>query len=232
MPRAVLFDLFNTLVSGGNATRWAVTREMGTDVGVDPDEYAKLFAELWVERMTGDLGDLPTQIRTIASRLGPEPSEAAVELAVRRRMELARSTIVPGAESLRVLSTLRAAGFRVAIVSNCTIDSAEVIHTTSLARAADAVVLSCDVGLAKPEPAIYLLACEQIGVPDPTECVFVGDGADTELRGAKRLGMRVIQTTQFSRNDPLWPGERIEKLSDLLPLLGIHDDSLTDQRHY
>ncbi len=111
-----------------------------------------------------------------------------------------------------MLTALRAAGFRVAIVSNCTSESGEVIHTTLLAQAADAVVLSCDVGLAKPDPAIYLLACERIGVPDPSDCVFVGDGADTELRGAARLGMRVIQTTQFSRNDPMWPGERVSSL--------------------
>jgi putative hydrolase of the HAD superfamily len=232
MPRAVLFDFFNTLVSGGNATRWAVTREMGADVGVDPDEYAKLFANVWHERMTGEMGDLPAQIRTVAGRLGAHPSDAAVEVAVRRRMDLARSTIVPGDESVRVLGTLRAAGYRVAIVSNCTSESGEVIHTTALAQESDAVVLSCDVGLAKPDPAIYLLACERIGVPDPTECLFVGDGADMELRGAAHLGMRVIQTTQFSRNDPMWPGERIASLTELLPLLGIAEDSLSDLPRY
>lgn len=231
MPRAVLFDFFNTLVSGGNATRWAVTREMGADVGVDPDEYAKLFASVWHQRMTGEMGDLRAQIRTVAGRLGAQPSDTALDTAVRRRMELARSTIVAGKESVHVLTALRAAGFRVAIVSNCTSESGEVIHTTLLAQAADAVVLSCDVGLAKPDPAIYLLACERIGVPDPSDCVFVGDGADTELRGAARLGMRVIQTTQFSRNDPMWPGERVSSLSELLPLLGVTDGNLSDLPH-
>lgn len=220
MPRAVLFDFFNTLITGGDSLRRTVTREMGIDVGVDPDGFANLFAQMWHERMTGEFGDLPSQIRTLAGRLGGAPTEQAIELAARRRVEMARRSIVPGDDSVRVLSTLRASGWRVGIVSNCTIDSAAVIHTTALADASDAVVLSCEVGLAKPDPAIYVLACERMGIDDPADCVFVGDGADRELRGADGLGMRVIQTTQFSRNDPTWPGERITTLTDLPPLLG------------
>jgi putative hydrolase of the HAD superfamily len=221
MPRAVLFDFFNTLISGKNTKRRAVTHGMGADIGVDPALFAQMFTEVWPERMTGELGDLRAQIRTVAGRLGADPTEAAVESAVRRRSDLVRQTILVQNESVRVLLTLRAAGWRVAIVSNCTIDSAEVIHTTELARACDAVILSCEVGLAKPDPAIYRLACESVGAGEPAGNVFVGDGADRELRGADDVGMRAIQTQEFTQNDPAWTGERISTLGDLLPLLGV-----------
>ena len=221
MPRAVLFDFFNTLISGKNAKRRAVTRGMGADIGVDPELFAQVFTEVWPERMTGELGDLRTQLRIVAGRLGADPSEAAVEAAIRRRSDLVRETILLQNESVRILLTLRAAGWRVAIVSNCTIDSAEVIHTTELARASDAVILSCEVGVAKPDPAIYRLACESVDAGAPAGNVYVGDGADRELRGADDLGMRAIQTHQFAQNDPAWTGERIATLADLLPLLGV-----------
>jgi putative hydrolase of the HAD superfamily len=52
-------------------------------------------------------------------------------------------------------------------------------------------VLSCEVGLKKPDPAIYLLACERLGV-QPAECAFVGDGGSHELDAAHSLGMLTL----------------------------------------
>jgi putative hydrolase of the HAD superfamily len=81
----------------------------------------------------------------------------------------------------------------------------------------DAEVFSCSVGLRKPDPRIYLLACEQLGV-EPREAVFVGDGANDELAGAERVGMGAIL---FERSDYEgdWPGRRIRALPELLELL-------------
>lgn len=54
----------------------------------------------------------------------------------------------------------------------------------------DEVVISGEVGLHKPEPEIYLLATEQIGVP-PEECVFVDDLKEN-VAGAEAVGMTAI----------------------------------------
>jgi putative hydrolase of the HAD superfamily len=43
----------------------------------------------------------------------------------------------------------------------------------------------------KPDPRIYRLACEELGV-EPEEAMFVGDGANDELAGAERVGMRSV----------------------------------------
>ena len=51
----------------------------------------------------------------------------------------------------------------------------------------DATVISGDVGLHKPEPEIYLLACERLGV-DAAECVFVDDLREN-VAGAEAVGM-------------------------------------------
>ena len=51
----------------------------------------------------------------------------------------------------------------------------------------DAVVISGEVGMRKPEPAIYRHAAEQLGV-DPAECVFVDD-LGTNVKGAVGVGM-------------------------------------------
>lgn len=54
----------------------------------------------------------------------------------------------------------------------------------------DDVVCSAIVGLAKPDPAIYLLAAERLGVP-PEECLFVDD-ASRNVEAAAALGMTAV----------------------------------------
>jgi putative hydrolase of the HAD superfamily len=55
----------------------------------------------------------------------------------------------------------------------------------------DVVVVSGEVGLRKPQPEIYLLACERIGA-DPAECVFADD-FEVNARGASAVGMLGIR---------------------------------------
>lgn len=217
---AVLFDLFNTLTPGGDAGRAATTRAMGATLGVDPAEFLWAFSRTWPERMSGRLGDLPTQCRVIARELGGNPTDAQCEAAADLRYEFGRRCIAPEASTLALLDALRASGRRIGVVSNCTVDSSRAFAACDLTARVDTAVLSCDVGLVKPDPAIYELAALRLGF-DPVDCVYVGDGADRELPGAAAVGMRVIQTRQYDHTDPTWPGEYVDRLADLPGLLGL-----------
>ena len=59
----------------------------------------------------------------------------------------------------------------------------------------DAITLSCELGLTKPHPTMYLRTCEALGVK-PEECVFVGDGGSDELNGARALNIIAILIVQ------------------------------------
>src|SRR5206468_8569944 len=76
-----------------------------------------------------------------------------------------------------------------------------------LAPHVDDVVLSCAVGMSKPDPRIYRLACEHLDVT-PEQCLFVGDGANDELAGAERVGMRAVCVLPPGRTEPIWPEAR------------------------
>lgn len=54
----------------------------------------------------------------------------------------------------------------------------------------DAVVISGEVGMHKPQPEIYRLACERLGV-EPTEAVFVDDLREN-VAGAEAVGMAAV----------------------------------------
>jgi putative hydrolase of the HAD superfamily len=64
----------------------------------------------------------------------------------------------------------------------------------------DGVVISGEVGLRKPEPRIYELGAEAIGLP-PAECVFVDDLAGN-LKPARELGMATVHHTSAEETIP------------------------------
>ena len=86
----------------------------------------------------------------------------------------------------------------------------------------DVEVFSSEVGLRKPEPEIYLAACERLGV-EPARCLYVGDGAYAELSGASSVGMRAIlirdpadaEVEALRPEAEDWQGETIEDLREL-----------------
>lgn len=212
--RAILFDLFGTLLPGGDASRAATNRDIAADLGVDAEKFEALMAETWRERMTGALGDLAAQFTELARRLGGEPSGAQVATAAGRRLAFAREQMAPEPATLDLLGGLRGAGWAVGVISNCTVDSATAFAESPLAPLADAAVLSCEAKVAKPDPRIYERTCKQLGA-DPMSCVYVGDGAERELYGAWALGMRVVQTRQYAHSDPDWSGPKIANLAEL-----------------
>ena len=86
----------------------------------------------------------------------------------------------------------------------------------------DVSILSCEVGLTKPDPRIYQMACEGLQV-SPGQCLYVGDGGSKELTGASESGMKAVlirapyDTVSGNRED--WRGARISTLKELLALV-------------
>ena len=65
------------------------------------------------------------------------------------------------------------------------------IERFGLAEYLDVLIVSGEVGVAKPDPAIFRLALEQLGV-EPTEALFVGDAPEYDLRGAAAAGVPFV----------------------------------------
>jgi len=72
----------------------------------------------------------------------------------------------------------------------------------------DAVVISAEVGMRKPEPRIFVHAAELLGLP-PAECVFIDD-MEANVRAAEAIGMTGIVHTQ--------PEATIARLAELFGL--------------
>ncbi|MEV6283936.1 HAD family hydrolase [Kribbella sp. NPDC051770] len=220
MRRALMVDLFSTLIPGGHRERAAVHSEMAEVLGVEPEDFAAAFDATVYERFTGAYGDLSSTLRELARRCGGRPSDDQLRRATDMRRTLAQELVgAAPASTLDALATLRSAGWRTGLVSNITSETQTQWSQSALSQHFEVTAFSAEVGSAKPEPAIYLAACEGLGV-EPTECVYVGDGNDNELAAATALGMHVIRTTEHADSDPGWAGPTIASFAALPALLG------------
>jgi len=115
---------------------------------------------------------------------------------------------------------LKQNGFFLGIVTNTfnrTTEKLEWFKRIGIDQVWDSFATSCELGVIKPDPQIYLAALDPLGVP-PEKTAFVGH-AQRELDGAKALGMKTIA---FNRDDPSVTADVIsDQFSGLLPLLGL-----------
>jgi putative hydrolase of the HAD superfamily len=119
------------------------------------------------------------------------------------RMFAATTLSQPMVELLR---QLRAAGVRTALLSNSWGLTAYPTHL--FPELFDAVVISAEVGMRKPEERIFRHAAQLLGLP-PAECVFVDD-LEANVLAAEALGMTGVWHTD--------PAETVTRLGGLVGL--------------
>ncbi len=225
---AVIFDLWGTLVpSMSNQEYMDVLGRMATSLSVPPDEFNRVWFETARERNVGTIQSIEDNITHICEQLGVHARDARIGQATRMRLDFVVRTMRPRPDVIGTLSWLRSHGFKIALVSNCSCDTPVVWKDTPLASFFDVTVFSSSAGLRKPDPRIYLLATEQLGVK-PEDCLFVGDGASQELPGARRVGMNPVllsvpetesSETVYQIDTDAWDGPRISSLSEVLKFL-------------
>jgi putative hydrolase of the HAD superfamily len=214
VTRAVVFDLWDTLVDFDPVVGRAFQDQVAVRLGRDPDEFAALWFEGRAKRESGTL-------REYLLELGA-PEDLVDEL-VNLRRDLTRRLLAPRPGAVETLGELRAQGRRVGLITVCSEDVPDVWSETPFVDLFDAAVFSCSVGIRKPDPRIYRLACQELGV-EPNEAMFVGDGANDELAGAERVGMRSVLIHREGEEPQWdevrdWQGPRITAIPQVLSLL-------------
>ena len=95
-------------------------------------------------------------------------------------------------DALPCLGVLRAAGLRLAAITNAAGDYQRAkLGSLGLESAFDAVLISGELGVAKPHRAIFLTACTSLGV-HPAQTVHVGDRLDMDAEGARDAGLHGV----------------------------------------
>lgn len=231
-PKAVVCDLWQTLVPLPATVKRDTFAATAAALGGPPAELRDRWALTRRRRETGPLDLYLRWLREDLAARWPEPALQRA-IAVRARGHGRCFTAPAVAAAAAVLARLRAAGLPVAVVSNCSSDVRAMLTSSPLAAVLDAVVLSAETGLMKPDPAIYARAAAALDV-DPVDCLYVGDGGDDELHGAAAAGMTPVLLDPDPDTEPdaepaiPFAGPRIRSLSGLLPLLAVEVPALAE----
>ena len=207
--KAVIFDLWETLIDWDRESAAQMLQEVDALVGNG-------FAERW------DTSNLRyvAPIRTALAE-ADVPAELVEEICA-LRLRYHRRSLIPRPGAVETLRRLRDQGYLVGLITVCSEDIEVLWPESAFAGLFDAEIFSSRVGLSKPDPRIYLACCEALGV-EPHEAVFVGDGANDELEGARRVGMDAILINREGE-DPLWgldawDGPRVTSIPGVLDVL-------------
>jgi putative hydrolase of the HAD superfamily len=232
---AVLFDLDDTLHDDTATYQRAAERVaevVGAERGVSPaallTAYIAQSDGFWKNLHVGQMGTPLVGLR--ATLWGNALRETGLDdpaLAERcgadyNRFRRDHLRLWPGA--LDLLGSLRARGYKLALVTNGFAEThREKLVLLELEDAFDEVFIADEVGMLKPDPRLFRLACERLGV-EPAAAAMVGDRYERDVRGAHAAGLFAVWLNVRGERVP--PGapepdatvERLDQVEGALPL--------------
>ena len=125
---------------------------------------------------------------------------------------------VPGA--LGVVARLHAAGRRLAVVSNAEGQVEQDLVAAGFGAYLETVVDSHRVGVAKPDPRIFAIALERLGVA-AGQALYVGDVPAYDVAGARAAGIPAVLLDPWGIHADVGDAVRIASLAELPALLGV-----------
>lgn len=224
--RAVIFDLFGTLVNDFTSSARQVPAEMAAALGVPYDTFMPVWNETLEMRIIGAFDSVAANIEYVLNAIGAHARVEQTTNAVEIRMNYIRQALQPRPGAIETLRRLKSHPYRVGLLSNASIEIPLIWSTTAFADLIDEAIFSSREHLKKPDARIYHVACERLGVA-PESCLYIADGENHELSAAAKVGLNpvLIRTSSAESMSGLrqeakeWQGASIASLPEVLRLL-------------
>jgi len=186
---AICFDLFYTLVDMRQTPEGSSTSDL---LGIDREVWNRKIVEAAPHHALGAERDPIESVRLIAHAIDPTiPLERIRSAAAARPQRFRTALLDPPPGALAALERIRPLGLKLGLISNAGLDEVTAWEESPLARFFDAALFSCHERLMKPDPRIYRLAADRLGV-EPEATLYVGDGGSQEHQGANAVGMQTV----------------------------------------
>ena len=167
----VFFDLGSTLIDETKADRRRI-REMTEGTGITEEMFCEKRLEMIRQGLSGD----PAAIAFFHLTKTPWHSED--------------ETPYPDAEP--VLAALKHRDFKLGVIANQNPGTEQRLAVWNLLQYFDVIAASAELGIAKPDPAIFQWALKRAGCA-ARNAVMIGDRMDNDIAPAKRLGMHTVR---------------------------------------
>ena len=192
--QAVIFDMYETLVTQFCSPLYYGT-QIAQDLGLLPEVFLPGWRATEQARATGKLTFEAAMERLMKKHgiYSPEKHRQVVEKRIAIQADCF-THLHP--QILPMLSGLKEAGLKVGLITNCFSEEAKLIRESILFPCFDVPCLSYELGVRKPDPAIYHACVKGLGI-SAENCLYVGDGGSQELETARALGMRAVQAVWY-----------------------------------
>jgi putative hydrolase of the HAD superfamily len=224
--KAIIFDLYGTLVDSFDVFGYAsALRETSSILGLRHEQFIQLWNDTSEHRTTGVFKTLEENLEYICRELNVPVKKFDINLAKMVRYDYISLALTPRQYAIELLSHLKTEGYKMALVSNCSSETPDLWPVTPFAPFFEAALFSNVTGILKPDPRIYLMAAEKLGLA-PEACLYVDDIAHN-LASATGAGMSAVlfrnpeetEDPQVIRPKEEWDGAAITSLPEILDLL-------------
>jgi 2-haloacid dehalogenase len=221
----LLFDADNTLLDYNQAETVALSQAfdwIGHPFTAEAaDTYRQVNHRLWLAFEAGELSQELLRVRRFAQLFEALGLETDPQTASEQYLTyLGQSQhLLPGARELLASLSER---YRLAMITNGLKEvQRSRLAVTGLDRLFDPIIISEEVGAAKPDRKIFDIAFEQMGHPDRSQVLMIGDGLTSDIQGGFDYG---IDTCWYNPNSIVCELDitityEIRTLSELLPIL-------------
>jgi len=231
----LLFDADGTLFDYDQAETYALQQSF-TQTGVPFDgdcqtTYRMINHQMWQDFEQGNI--TAERLKTKRFELLFEALSLKVDARVfsdRYLTNLSRATfLMQGAEeTVRKLSEV----YHIAMITNgLTKVQRPRFRESLLAPYIEAIIISEEIGVAKPDPRIFDMAFEQMQNPARHEVLIIGDSLTSDMQGGHNYGIDTcwFNPKRLPNTTPINPTFEIQRISELLGMLGTGgtDESLS-----
>lgn len=221
--RGIIFDLMDTLAHLEPGIYEETHRKSAHALGVSPERLKWAWTNSRKRASIGSFRSTKARIEWVARQLDVTLSDEQLSRIVEEEETMWQKKIQLDKDAISLLEHLRDLGYGLAIVSNGPVAMRDMGKSLGIGHLVDTFVSSLEVGTLKPEPMIYRRTLERLGL-EASECVFIGDGDDHELDGAREMGMYAIRInrprppyTNIKEESLDWDFE-VNGLEELTPL--------------
>jgi HAD superfamily hydrolase (TIGR01549 family) len=200
---AVFFDYGGTLFDyyPSNSEVWAkIAKELGVDISSDDprirlglrnqSQEAERLGTPFSELSRHEIHNLNCHVLA-AMGIDGQGTQQTIEVAFRTREQMKRYTMYPDApETLRQITRHH---IKIGLISNVPaqlVSSRRAsLRENGLLNYFDAIILSVEVGVEKPNKEIFEIALRELGVKNPADAIHVGDSPVVDVIGAQNAGL-------------------------------------------
>ncbi len=197
MIRAVIFDMFETLITHFEAPVY-MGKQIAEDIGIAEAKFREIWDRTDDARTLGHrtLEDVIEEVLRVNGCWSAALFERIITKRKQSKIECFRH-LHP--EILPMFRALKERNIRIGLITNCYFEERDVIRNSVLADCFDSVCMSCELGVKKPDEAIFTRCMRELAVK-PQECLYVGDGGSRELETARSLGMHPLQAVWYLKD--------------------------------